>query len=470
MYIKQKLITALGLICISHATYSITPQAYNKIKQYEAELEKKYKIIDELNNATKKQSADRIRFTKDGYNLGIESIHKLKDEISNAIKEIQKLDKALADSKIPEQEKQFKIINNWVLEGKVGTEKSITLGDSKKEFIGISELQNPISKAIDKLKTLTTSDIGYKSEVDLLSSALNRYMKELATYDDAINAQYPKLGFETKGIFLGKHPSEGLVFSKLNKQIFEVAEKLANATDGSKNKLIDQTSKWYESKTVGEYIQEQITTLKTDRTKEMHGAIAKIAKESAESRTLTPDSPWVYAEKKFFVPFLKEIKDDVNKELDEKVGGSFAYISKNKDEVASLKDMVLILDADESITAYVKTDARFLNTEANKKTLQDFASTYARITVEALLYATKLAVGDKAKDTDTNKDFYNNTILANANKLKEAFVTFYNAHKNALDLEKVTIAFDNNIPSLKDLKNLKDTFDMIQKSTPSQLE
>lgn len=468
MNIKHKLIGTLALIGAIHITYGLTPQALNKMRGYEAELKKRYEIIDALNEASRKPSKERIQFKKDGYNLGIESIHKLRDEISNYIKEIQKLDKASGDSKIAEQEKQFKIINSWVADGKVGTETSISIGESKKEFVGISELQHPVLQAIDKLKSLSTSDLGYKSEVELLSSALNRYSKELATYDDAINAQYPTFGFETKGIFLGKHSTEKLVFSALKKQIDKVALQLENATDGTGKKLTNETSKWYESKTIGEYIKAQIDSLKTSGTNDMHNAVAKIARESAEeSRIAAPDSPWSYASKKFFVPFLKHIQENTGKDIDNSIGGSFAYINTYSKEASSLTDMMLILDAAESITDYLTVDRSFLTEEKHKKALQDFAKTYAKITAESGYYAARIS-GDNGINTTTNKDFYNNTILENAKKLKNAFLEFYKTHKDNLNLDTVTIQFDKDIPSLKSLNNLKDTVEAINRNDPQQ--
>lgn len=473
MNIKHKLLLTIGLITAGRLAVAITPQAMNKIKAAEANLDKKYAIIKELNTAAKKDNAERIKFEKDGYKLSIESIEKLRKEIGEAIDTIKALDATYAKTKEEKRDEQFDIINNWVEQGKIGTAETIKLGNSTKEFVGISELQGPIDRIIDSFKTLFTNDLNYDSEVKLLSSALNRYNKQFTNYESTINAQYPEIGFATDKIFLGKQKdTNAFLFSDLKKQALKVAEKLENAKDASGTLLITQTSKWYEKKTVGEFIKEQVKTLKEDNLNKMDKAIAKIAKECAITHEFSGgDSPWVYADKKFFTPFLIKIKEETNKDFTDSDGGSFAYIQKETAEgTKSLTDMLLINDAAKVITDYVKIEPiQILNSNDYKKALQDFAVKYAQITVKALYYTTRLAAGDNAKNTDSNKTFYNNTLLKNVNELKKEFLAFYNTHKDKLGLDSVAIKFEDAIPTLKDLGSIKDTVEKINSADPTQI-
>lgn len=471
MNIKRKLLLTIGLITASRLAFAITPQAMNKIKAAEANLDKKYAIIKELNTAAKKDSGERKTFQKDGYKLSIESIEKLRKEIGESIATIQALDATYAKTKEEKRDEQFAIINNWVEQGKIGTEASIKLGNSTKEFVGINELQGPVSQIIDNIKSLFSSDLNYDSEIKLLSAALNRYNKQFESYESGIYAQYPLSGFATDKIFLGIKDNKFL-FSDLKQQALQVAEKLEQATDATGALLTGQTSKWYQSKTIGEFIKEQVQTIKNDGPGKMDKAIAKVASECAATHELSgADSPWVYADKKFFTPFLIKIQENTDQDLAYSDGGSFAYIQKEKDEgTKSLTDMLLINDAAKVITDYVTIKPiKILDSKDYKKALQDFAVKYAQITAKALFYAVRLAAGDNAKDTETNKTFYNNTLLENVNELKKEFLNFYNTHKDKLDLDGVAIKFEDTIPGLKDLKTIKDTVEKINASNPTTL-
>lgn len=475
MNILYTLLITIGLIVVNPSIHGLTPQAANKMVALEADLNGKYAIVKELNDASKGSSEKRKAFKKGTYSLSIESIEKLRDEISSDVAQIIALDNAYGNTKIAARDENFKTMNEWVSDGKIGSEKTIRLGDSKEELTGISQLQHPIMIIIDTLKKLTSSDANYNSEIDLLSASLDRYRQEVSAYDKGIDAQYPRVGFETKQIFLGVNKmnpeKHEFVFTDLKNSIDAVAKKLEGAKDSKGVLLTTQTSKWNEFKPVGERIKEQITKIKTDGTKEMHDAIIKIAKESAATHELSgADSPWIYAEKHLFIPFLK-ISPDITMPtaLEANTKGSFAYIkSKQNEEAKSLTDMLLITDADKAITSYLELDPTIINNADNKKELQKFASTYARITAEALNYALMLHAKDST--IHDHSELYNTIIMKNSYQLKQSFTQFYKKHKDLLALDAVEIKFSSEVLDLAEITKIQGTADWIKTANPVKFE
>jgi hypothetical protein len=460
----QKLLLTIGLMIASPFLQALTPQAAGKILDLEATLKAKYAIISDLNTQSSQLSGkERAEYKKGEYNLTIESIEKLRTEIGAAIKQITALDKAKGDTQIEKQNENFAIMNAWVKDGKIGTVEIHKIGNKTIEITGISQLQGPIDKILDKIKSLTSADPLYHSEIELLSSALDKYEKQVSAYKDLINAQYPYSGFDTNNIFLGIK-EQSFVFSELRKQIISMGTKLESAKDKDGTLLTAQTSKWYQSRTVGERIKEQIASIKTDSAKNINSAIITIASEAAISRTITPDSPWIYAEKHLFMPFRKrESAESAN--LDANVKGSIKYILAKKDaEAKSLTDMLLIADAGKAISDYLKghTGKEALTKDEAQiiKQCQEFAVTYARVTLEALDYTSRLLSGDT--NALEQKELFNNTIRKNAFAMADSFKTFYDEQKALLQLDTIVLTTEQSMGIIADENTIKDIVDTIK--------